>query len=60
MQKDTAEQRIEKLYYAKFQEEFGFKPSSKRQQRFFAMIVGGMERLKTMEQAGLIRIHRRG
>jgi len=37
MQKRVPDDRIAKLSYAKFEEEFGFKPSSKLEQKLFAL-----------------------
>lgn len=59
MRKRTPDQRIEKLSYTKFEEEFGFKPSSKLEQRFFALkgkqpkesLLRGMEILEAHKAA---------
>ena len=37
MEKRTPDERIVKLSYAKFEEEFGFKPASKTEQKYFAL-----------------------
>jgi len=59
MKKKTPDKRIVKLSYAKFEEEFGFKPSSKIEQTLFALkgrkpdprILATAERLDQLAKA---------
>jgi len=59
MKKRTPDERIAKLSYAKFEEEFGFKPKNKIEQTLFALkgrkpnpkILAGAERLDQLAKA---------
>jgi len=59
MQKCVPDERIVKLSYAKFEEEFGFKPDDKMEQNWFALkgrrldpqVRGILERIETLKEA---------